>query len=61
MATGNILIPMGRCMKVCGWRIFKTARDRKHGWMAVAIKAIIIRAKNKEKGTKLYRFFIRNL
>jgi len=52
---------MGRCMKVCGWRIFKTARDRKHGWMAVAIKAIIIRAKNKEKGTKLYRFFIRNL
>jgi hypothetical protein len=45
---------MGQNMKGCGWMISNMARDWKLGWMAVAIKAIISRAKNKEKG----RYFI---
>jgi len=41
---------MGPSMKACGWKTSNMARDWRLGLMAVAIKATISRAKNKEKG-----------
>jgi hypothetical protein len=49
---------MGLNMKACGWMTCNMARDWRLGWMAVAIKATISKARNKEKG-KFFVLFVK--